>query len=291
MSLSRPAARRSCGTAPAFWRRSVQARVVRQHRAALRARWSASSAGSSSSRPATGCWRTASTPVVQEAEGETEAARAAAGRDARASTSTSPAQQQALVEPIQARGAHARGFAVILSPPIGEGVRLADGGAKFTEGLDLASVPESLEARFDSLSADGVDLHRHPAPPATIPGLPEGPGIVVGSQVRLPADDNTYTLYYLYPLAEQQETLALVSRAMLIAGRPAAAAGRLPDLAGDPAGGHPDPDGAPGRRAARRRPAAGAAAGDAARTTWRAWRRRSTRWRPTCSARSASSRS
>ncbi len=38
--------------------------------------------------------------------------------------------------------------------------------------------------------------------------------------MRLPADDNTYTLYYLYPLAEQQETLALVSRAMLVAGVP-----------------------------------------------------------------------
>ena len=43
---------------------------------------------------------------------------------------------------------------------------------------------------------------------------------MVGSQVRLPADDNTYTLYYLYPLAEQEETLALVSRAMLVAGVP-----------------------------------------------------------------------
>ena len=53
-----------------------------------------------------------------------------------------------------------------------------------------------------------------------IAGLPDGPGVVVGSQVRLPADSNTYTLYYLYPLDEQQRTLALVSRAMLVAGVP-----------------------------------------------------------------------
>ena len=34
----------------------------------------------------------------------------------------------------------------------------------------------------------------------------------------LPADAQTYTLYYLFPLDEQEETLALVSRALLTAG-------------------------------------------------------------------------
>src|SRR5688572_2717758 len=89
--------------------------------------------------------------VVQEAEGETETAReyldAALGVDVDESR-----QQQALVEPIIARGSTG-GFAVVLSPPVGDGVRLADGGAKFTEGLDLASVPEKLQAHFDSISS------------------------------------------------------------------------------------------------------------------------------------------
>ena len=49
---------------------------------------------------------------------------------------------------------------------------------------------------------------------------------MVGSQVRLPADDDTYTLYYLYSLDEERETLALVARALLTAGVAAAAAGR-----------------------------------------------------------------
>ena len=35
----------------------------------------------------------------------------------------------------------------------------------------------------------------------------ERPGIVVGSQVLLPSDSQTYTLYYLFPLDEQEETL------------------------------------------------------------------------------------
>ena len=36
--------------------------------------------------------------------------------------------------------------------------------------------------------------------------------------MRLPADGDTYTLYYLYPLDEERETLALVTRALLTAG-------------------------------------------------------------------------
>ena len=40
---------------------------------------------------------------------------------------------------------------------------------------------------------------------------------MVGSQVRLPADGRTYTLYYLFPLDEERETLALVARALLTA--------------------------------------------------------------------------
>ena len=35
---------------------------------------------------------------------------------------------------------------------------------------------------------------------------------------RCPADGDTYTLYYLFPLDEEQETLALVTRALLTAG-------------------------------------------------------------------------
>jgi two-component system sensor histidine kinase MtrB len=155
--------------------------------------------------------------VVQEAESETETVReqlaAAPGLEVNES-----AQQQALVEPIIARGS-TRGFAVVLSPPIDEGVRLADGGAKFTQGLDLASVPENLQAQFDSVSPTAWTYTDNKTT-EEIARLPAGPGVVVGSQVRLPADSNTYTLYYLYPLDEQQRTLALVSRAMLVAGVP-----------------------------------------------------------------------
>ena len=48
----------------------------------------------------------------------------------------------------------------------------------------------------------------------------------VGSQIRLPADGGSYTLYYLFPLGRSSETIALVTRALLTAGDPAAGPGR-----------------------------------------------------------------
>lgn len=152
--------------------------------------------------------------VVAEANDETADARyrleAVPGTDADAA-----AQLRDLVDPIIQRG-DTRGFSVVLAGPTGDGRRIADGGAYVTEGLDISSVPLSLEEHFDeegttawtyttirSADDDGVTT--------------EQPGIVVGSQILLPADAQTYTLYYLFPLDEQEETLALVARALLTA--------------------------------------------------------------------------
>ncbi|MBZ5737323.1 MtrAB system histidine kinase MtrB [Nocardioides mangrovi] len=152
--------------------------------------------------------------VVAEANDETADARdrllAVPGTDADAAT-----QKSDLVTPIIQRG-ETRGFSVVLAGPTGEGGRIADGGTNSTPGLATSSVPLSLEEHFDGSSStawtyttirstdgDGVTTAQ--------------PGIVVGSQVVLPADAQTYTLYYLFPLDEQEETLALVTRALLTA--------------------------------------------------------------------------
>ncbi len=41
---------------------------------------------------------------------------------------------------------------------------------------------------------------------------------MTGSQVTLPADGGIYTLYFLFPMTEQQDTLTLVGRALLTGG-------------------------------------------------------------------------
>ena len=103
---------------PAFWRRSVQARVV-----VSTVLLSAAVVGIVGwflmQQTRDGLLDHRVEAVVQEAEGETEAARAALAATPGIDADES-AQQQALVEPIQARGT-TRGFAVVLSPPIDEG--------------------------------------------------------------------------------------------------------------------------------------------------------------------------
>ncbi|WP_426244870.1 MtrAB system histidine kinase MtrB [Nocardioides sp. LHG3406-4] len=152
--------------------------------------------------------------VVAEARNETADARsrlaAAPGNNADA-----PGQQQELVEPIIDRGA-TRGFAVVLSPPVGSGLDLATGGTKFTPRLDKATVPAKLEETFSKPSPTSWTYTRIRTTGSNA-GLTPGPGIVVGSQLTLPADGETYTLYYIFPLEEESETLALVTRAMLTA--------------------------------------------------------------------------
>ena len=155
--------------------------------------------------------------VVQEAEGETETAREQLAAASPTEVDES-AQQQALVEPIIARGS-TRGFAVVLSPPV---------ATAYASPTVAPSSPRASTSRACPRSSRSASTRcrRRPGPTPTsgpreeIAGLPAGPGVVVGSQVRLPADNNTYTLYYLYSLDEQQSTLALVSRAMLVAGVP-----------------------------------------------------------------------
>lgn len=44
------------------------------------------------------------------------------------------------------------------------------------------------------------------------------PGVVVGSQLRVPSTGETYALYYLFSMSEQQSTLDLVRQALLLGG-------------------------------------------------------------------------
>lgn len=197
-----------------FWRRSIQARVV-VSTVLLSAMVVGIVGAFLMQQTRDGLVDNRVDQVIAEAENETADARtklrAAPGIDVDES-----GQQDDLVEPIISRGA-SRGFAAILSSAAVAGGRLSDGGAKFTQGINLASVPEPLQQHFERPAVTAWAFTTIETTRA-IPGLPEGPGIVVGSQVTLPADNGTYTLYYLYSLDAERETLALVGRALVTAG-------------------------------------------------------------------------
>ncbi len=152
--------------------------------------------------------------VLAEAGNETTDAE---NRLARAQGNDLDASRQRtdLVSPMITRG-NASGFSVLLSGPIGADEDETSGVNIYTPGLDLSSVPTSMRERFSEPSATTWTYTKIKTT-STSGDVSEGAGIVVGSQVKLPADGATYTLYYFFPLDEERETLALVTRALATA--------------------------------------------------------------------------
>ena len=197
-----------------FWRRSVQARVVAST-VALSTVVVAAVGWLLVEQTRDGLLQHRVEIVVAEATGETNQAfdRLAA---AEGTEFDAVSQQAELARPI-IRAGETRGFGVMLGGPVGSGKRLDDGGAERTAGLETSSVPATMEDRFDQVAATAWTYSELERTDPDTGAVTREPGIVVGSQVQLPADGNVYTLYYLFPLQEEQETLALVTRALLTA--------------------------------------------------------------------------
>jgi two-component system sensor histidine kinase MtrB len=136
----------------------------------------------------------------------------ASGQDTDASV-----QRRDLVELIDQRGS-TRGYGVVVAGPAGEGVRIADGGTEASGNFELSSVPLSLEEHFDQPGAPSAWTYTTIRTTDDDGAVTAEPGIAAGAQVLLPADGSTYTIYFLFPLDEQQQTMGLVTRALLTAG-------------------------------------------------------------------------
>ena len=198
-----------------FWRRSIQARVVAST-VALSAVVICAVGWLLLQQTRDGLLENRVAAVTAEVADEVKEAEdrldAASGQDADAS-----AQRRDLVELIIQRG-ETRGFKVVLAGPLSAG-RIADGDTFYSPRLHLDSVPLALQQHFDDPRGTTAWTY---TTIATTDGagdvVDREPGIAVGSQVQLPADGRTYTLYFLFPLDEQQETMGLVTRAMITAG-------------------------------------------------------------------------
>lgn len=203
-----PAVRRAL----TFWRRSIQARVVAST-IVLSAVVVSAVGWILLQQVRQGLLEHRVEVVLGEVDAEMDDAR---GRLAAASGTEVNAgrQRRDLVDPIIDRGA-SRGYSVVLAGPEGEDIPLREGGGAYTSGLDLASVPTDLEDHFDGPNRTTAWTYTGIARETGSP-TPE-PGIIVGSQLQLPSDGKTYTLYYLFPLSEEEETLRLVTRGLLTA--------------------------------------------------------------------------
>jgi two-component system sensor histidine kinase MtrB len=119
-------------------------------------------------------------------------------------------QYAQLSDQLQQRGS-SRGYSLLIFGPVGTTAGFGE-GAFYTAGLRSDSIPASLQRHFNEVADTAwtyTTIHQR--------GRADGPGLVVGSQLQLPADGGIYTAYFLFPLDEEQETLALVTRALVTA--------------------------------------------------------------------------
>jgi two-component system sensor histidine kinase MtrB len=151
--------------------------------------------------------------VADEIEEQNGRLERASGQD------VDPSIQRAdLTDQIILRGS-TRGYGVVVAGPAGEGIHIADGGTASSGHFSPTSVPASLEEHFDEPGASDAWTYTSIARTDDDDKVvSHEPGIVVGAQILLPADGSTYTVYFLFPLDEQQDTMALVARALLTAG-------------------------------------------------------------------------
>ena len=220
MDLPRPARRPlsvSVRRAATVWQRSIQARVVIS--TLLLSTVVVSLVGWVLLRQVTDGLVAAKTEasVAEAARGQLDAQTRLSGASGRDYDSATQLTQ--LVKSILSRGA-VQGYDVVVTGPIAGSSQAvtAGSGTLNTPGLDVDSVPQRLRSLVEKPNRAGTSWTY-----ATIsyqPGagrLPES-GIVTGSQLTLPADGGTYTLYYLFPMTEQEKTLSLVRRALATGG-------------------------------------------------------------------------
>jgi two-component system, OmpR family, sensor histidine kinase MtrB len=148
-----------------------------------------------------------------EASEELSAARSSIAETSGANGGA-PLQRNDLGDPIIQRSL-SRGYGVVMAGPVtSTSGRISDDGVEWTPGVDVRSVPRVLEDRFQAMRAEPAwtytrisydDVERTSIP-----------GIVIGSQLEL--HDDTYNVYFLFPMDQEQETLGIITRGLLAAG-------------------------------------------------------------------------
>ncbi len=129
------------------------------------------------------------------------------------------AQLTQLVASIVQRG-QVQGYDVVLTGPVAgtsQGVA-AGSGTRNSQGVGSDSIPQRLRERVETPDFSGVAWTYSEIRYTAGAGKAPVPGVVTGSQLLLPADGGTYTLYYLFPMNDQEQTLSLVQRSLVTGG-------------------------------------------------------------------------
>ncbi|MGI8578723.1 MAG: MtrAB system histidine kinase MtrB [Nocardioidaceae bacterium] len=94
----------------------------------------------------------------------------------------------------------------------------ASGGTRASGGVNpRASIPGELMHKVET---NPGSWWAYSKVSFNTPGVPSGPqpGLVVGSQITVSTTGQSYALFYVFPLTDQQQTLFVVSRALVASG-------------------------------------------------------------------------
>jgi two-component system, OmpR family, sensor histidine kinase MtrB len=118
---------------------------------------------------------------------------------------------------LSSRGDASGLYKVLLTGPIeSNAASLSPAGTTSSRGVSKRDIPPDLRRRVAAQPGTwwsytrmthGQGSHR-----VSVPAL------AVGSQLQLPSDGGTYEIFYVFPMAEQQQTINVVRSAMLTAG-------------------------------------------------------------------------
>lgn len=123
-------------------------------------------------------------------------------------------QLRQLIDSLVERG-KVRGFGVVVVGPVAGGAPEQGSGIGTRTSADVraSSVPSDLRASIDKDPGSAWSFTRILSDAGR-----SNPGVVVGDQIVLPADGGSYDLFLLFPMTEEQDTLALLRGSLLTAG-------------------------------------------------------------------------
>ena len=123
---------------------------------------------------------------------------------------------QQLVDKLAAASGSPRSYEVVLAGPLSGDDPSTEAG-RSSAALAVDSVPSGLR---DKVRTSSGSWWSYTTLEFTGPtdNRDDVAGIAVGTRLQVPGSNESYALYYLFPLDEQQESLVLVSRAVLTAG-------------------------------------------------------------------------
>ena len=118
-----------------------------------------------------------------------------------------------LVGSLASRSGSPSAYVVVLVGPISEGG--GEGVTRSSIQVEPQSVPQDLQ---DEVRLRPGTWWTYTTVAFADADRRDGPGIAVGTRLQAPDEGGEYALYYLYPFDEQEQTIGLVARSVLLSG-------------------------------------------------------------------------